>query len=169
MRLIKKGNQIDWKSGANDVVIANALETCGTMRGFAKLMGITLNCASGGLNRYYEHLLPKIRQRGKYSMPELLAAIKSSDSIAEVSEKINISRSSGWQAVNENYPQHLDRLVNRVKVTDASIRAVIKSEGSSKTVAKLLGVSIGHVKYIRNKARQLGIKDTNNLKFWSVK
>ena len=165
MRLIKKGNKIDWKSGANDVVIANALETCGTMRGFAKLMGITLNCASGGLNRYYEHLLPKIRQRGKYSMPELLAAIKSSDSIAEVSEKINISRSSGWHAVNENYPQHLERLLNRVKATDESIKAVIEAKGGNSEVARQFGVSVRHVEWVRNKARRLGVKDTNNLKF----
>lgn len=148
MALNKKGKYINWRCESNKRVIESAMNASETMKEAAECLGLNYNTFYNQMQIHMPELCVKFEK--PYVKPmDLLAAIKSSKTVTEVSKKLGVLRTSATALIEKHYPQHKDGLMKNKRITQREIDFVMNSKLSREEMAKELGVTFERIGSIR--------------------
>ena len=120
------------------------------MKEAAENLGLNYNTFYNQMQIHMPELCVKFEK--PYVKPmDLLAAIKSSNTLTEVSKKLGVLRTSAAALIEKNYPQYKRGLMKNKIITKREIDFVSNSKLSREEMAKELDVTIERIGSIRNR------------------
>lgn len=148
MALNRKGKYVNWSCDSNRRVIASVMSASETMKEAAECLGLNYNTFYNQMQIHMPELCVKFEK--PYVKPmDLLAAIKSSNTLTEVAKKLGVLRTSATALIEKHYPQYKDGLMKNKRITQHEINFVMNSRLSREEMAKVLGVTFERIGSIR--------------------